>query len=689
MKKRQLLRQTILIIFVQTVTLIALSKLLPGLVIESILPVFAIAVIHILSQSLYWYLFILFFSRLPAWLFPTISTVVTVSLLIYLANQIPGIEILDFKTGLWIVFILTAVTVALESYLSLDVDQAFDRYISKRIIAKRGQPQKTEVPGIIYIELDGVSEEVLQKAIHKGRMPTLKSWIDNGSHQLTFWETDFASQTGTSQAGILLGNNTNIPAYRWWDRKKQKTYRSGSFLDAAEIEKERSRGIGLLAQGGASRANVFSGDATETSFTISKILEKQFKSEPNLYLYLINPVIIFRIFTQFIYGVLREWVQSIYQRLRRDKSAIKERNFFYAFVRAADCQILQPLTTYAVIGDILRGLPAIYACLAGYDNVAHYTGVESTEAFQTLEEIDRLINRVEHAVRFAPRPYEIVLLADHGQSDGGPFKKAFGMTLKDLVTHAIDEKSKIFYAANNNELLDKFDAFLQDTLREKPRTSRVVHNFISQITHESIQQSTSREKTDSGPQEDPISPTDAPLMVYGSGCNGLIYFTETEERLTLEVIQKYYPNLIVELINHPGIGFAIVNSSSRGDIVMGKEGLYYLSSDVVEGINPLAGFSQNLPALLRRECSFSNCPDIIIGTVYDPLTGKITGFENQIGHHGGVGGPQSFPFLLYPRKFETGETPIVGAEALHHKLLSWRKELQPSINDPQRQPPEG
>jgi hypothetical protein len=96
-----------------------------------------------------------------------------------------------------------------------------------------------------------------------------------------------------------------------------------------------------------------------------------------------------------------------------------------------------------------------------------------------------------------------------------------------------------------------------------------------------------------------------------------------------------------------------------GDIVMGKEGLYYLSNDTIEGINPLVNYSPNVPGLLRRESAFRNCPDIIVNTHYDPQTGELTGFENQIGHHGGLGGLQSFPFLMYPSQFDKRALPIV------------------------------
>jgi len=668
-------RQYIAIIIIQSLTIAILGLLLPGLEINSIPTAFGIALIYLISQILYWWLFINFFSHLPGWLFPLISTVVTVSLLIFISNQLPGILITNFQTGLWIVFILTAISVFIESYMSLDIDRAFDQYISRRLILKRGKPQTTDVPGILFIELDGVSEEVLRKAIENGRMPTLKSWLERGSHHLTGWETDFSSQTGSIQAGILLGNNENIPGYRWWDRKKNKVYRSGSLWDSAEIEKERSTGEGLLSQGGASRANVFSGDAEESLFTVSRLLDRRHKSGPGLYFYILNPYIFFRIFTHFIYGVLREWAQSLYNRLRKSKYTTRYRNISYGLIRAGDCQILHNLTTYVVIGDLLRGIPAIYTSLTGYDNVGHYVGTESTEAYQTLGEIDTFINRLEHAAQLAPRPYEIVLLSDHGQTHGGSFKNAYGITIKELAQRAIEEKKEIFYAESDDELVDKFNAFLRDSLPGRPRTRRVLHNFISRITRDSMEKGMFR-KRNNPPDPNPISPIDAPLAVIGSGCTGLIYFTESEERLPMEVIQGYYPNLIIELINHPGIGFLVVNSSTWGNVVMGKEGIFYLATGTFEGINPLAHYSPNVPDLLRRECGFSNCPDIIVNTTYDPHTGMLTGFEEQIGHHGGVGGPQSFPFLMYPRKFDDRALPIVGSEALYALLMSWRCSLQ-------------
>ena len=92
-----------------------------------------------------------------------------------------------------------------------------------------------------------------------------------GSHRLTEWETDLSSQTGASQAGILLGNNEDIPAFRWADKETGKLIDLLVPGDCAEIERRLRSGHGLLIDDGASRGNLFSGDADAVILTASRM----------------------------------------------------------------------------------------------------------------------------------------------------------------------------------------------------------------------------------------------------------------------------------------------------------------------------------------------------------------------------------------------------------------------------------
>jgi putative membrane protein len=184
-----------------------------------------------------------------------------------------------------------------------------------------------------------------------------------------------------------------------------------------------------------------------------------------------------------------------------------------------------------------------------------------------------------------------------------------------------------------------------------------------------------------GPERDPKeltteSESKAKVVVYGSGSSGLIYFTDSKERLSYEQIRDTHPGLVMGLAQHPGIGFVLVKSAEQGSMVIGKKGIHFLDGDKVEGEDPLTVFGPNAALHLKRESSFWNCPDIIVNSVYDPQTQEIPGFENQVGHHGGMGGNQNLPFILYPSELTYDGKPVIGAESVYKLLRGWREKAQ-------------
>ena len=62
----------------------------------------------------------------------------------------------------------------------------------------------------------------------------------------------------------------------------------------------------------------------------------------------------------------------------------------------------------------------------------------------------------------------------------------------------------------------------------------------------------------------------------------------------------------------------------------------------------------------------------MVGSFYDPMLDEGCAFEELISFHGGMGGPQTRPFLLYPSQLQLPDEPIVGAAAVHDLLLGWR-----------------
>jgi len=621
-----------------------------------------------LAQAIFGLIFIEFFAHLPVILYPILTFALSGIAVLIVGNLVPGITINGLGTGIWIVLIMTLVNSALGAILAIDEDAVFDHFVTGRMVRKFGKPIESDIPGFIFLEVDGLGEEILRQAIEDGYMPTLQRWLNQGTHHLVGWETDFSSQTGAMQTGILLGNNNEVPAYRWWDRTNQRIIMSGDPRDALRLEENLTTGKGLLKEGGASRGNMFSGDATESILTMSTVLNRERGRGPGFYFYLFTPYVIVRLIAHFVKEVFKEWVERWQQIRRKDKYIISARNPFYAFFRAFMGPLMQDLATYMVISDMLRGVPAIYALYAGYDDLSHFAGMKSPEAFKVLHETDRYFARIERAMAYAPRPYHIVVLSDHGQSLGPTFESAYGVKLESLVDALIAGEGDVYAAQGTDETWDKLHVVLTESIQEDTRTAKVLRRMFRSRTKDEVVAVAPASENDEAAREKKV-------VVVGSGCAGLIYFTGVSERMTYGQIQETYPDLLLGLVQHPGIGFALVNSKENGPMVLGKQGIHFLSDGKVEGDDPLKPFGPNAAKHLTRENGFSSCPDILLNTTYNSQTQELPGFENQVSHHGGLGGPQCHPFLLYPVSLPIGNKPIVTAVGLHKVLRGWREQV--------------
>jgi predicted AlkP superfamily pyrophosphatase or phosphodiesterase len=55
---------------------------------------------------------------------------------------------------------------------------------------------ESEVPGVIFLEIDGLGHDVLRRALSGGNAPNMARWIQDGSHHLLRWETDWSASVG-------------------------------------------------------------------------------------------------------------------------------------------------------------------------------------------------------------------------------------------------------------------------------------------------------------------------------------------------------------------------------------------------------------------------------------------------------------------------------------------------------------
>ena len=127
----------------------------------------------------------------------------------------PGqIHVDSFGDALLAALLIAAVSMVLQIALGLNDDDEYSLRVTRRIARRRGIIARTDQPGIVFLEIDGLALPVLRAAMRDGSAPTMARWVSEDGYRLSEWETDLSSQTGASQAGILLGSNDDIPAFR-------------------------------------------------------------------------------------------------------------------------------------------------------------------------------------------------------------------------------------------------------------------------------------------------------------------------------------------------------------------------------------------------------------------------------------------------------------------------------------------
>ena len=425
------------------------------------------------------------------------------------------------------------------------------------------------MPGIIFLEIDGLAGPVLRRAMRDGNTPVLARWLADGSHDLIEWEPDLSSQTGASQAGILLGSNEDIPAFRWVEKETGRLMTCSAPDDCAEIERRHASGVGLLIDGGASRGNLLSGEADEVILTVSR-MEADKKANPGYRAFLANGFNVTRELVLFCWEVGLEWSAAARQR-RRDVIPRGHRGGRYPFLRAALCVVVRDLIAFGVLTDMMRGRPAVYATFSSYDEVAHHSGLERADTLDALRKLDKQFGRIEKAARYAPRPYKLVVLSDHGQTQGMTFKQRNGYGLDELVQRSLS-RGDVKGMSGGDE---------HDTA-------------VGQAFNEATGRSGEHEKH---------GMSDEHAVVLGSGNLGLVYLMEEKRRLSAEEIQERHPNLIPALSAHPHIGFLLMHSAQHGPIAVGSGGTHYLATGRIDGDGPARALllqCRRTPAAHRR-----------------------------------------------------------------------------------------
>ncbi len=514
--------------------------------------------------------------------------------------------------------------------------------------------------GLLIVQLDGVSRTTLDHALQAGLAPRLARWLSSGSHLLESWWARVPSTTPASQAGLLHGTTDAVPAFRWWDRAAGRLVVSNRPADAAVIEARLSDGCGLLADGGVAVSTMFSGDAS-TSLLVMSRARSGLGPGQMFVRFFASPFVLVRALVMTAGEFFKELYQAWQQSLRGVLPRVS-RLGAYPVLRAVSNVILRDLNTSLVAEQLVRGAPVVFVDLVDYDEIAHHAGPMRPESLRSLEGLDRVIGLWEQVAEVAPRRYDIVVLSDHGQSLGSTFEQEVGRSFAAEVRRLMALPA----AASANEA-------------ETPRSPEV-WGSVNTALNAFGRSDDARVLV--GPDRPTVAaPTLPEVAVVGSGNLGMIWFPR-HEPLDGPQIRSLWPALIPGLVANPAVG-VVVERSGPELVVHGAGGTRFLVAGTVAGDDPLLRFGPRAASDLLRVARLPNAGDLILLSSVNEV-GMVHAFEGLVGSHGGLGGAQNEAILLYPASFSVSDDErsgdgvdrmLVGAEAVHRRLLAWLVEL--------------
>jgi len=571
-------------------------------------------------------------------------------------------------------FIYAIVNTILTAIFSISSDDSYFAILMQQVSARQEGVVRTEQPGLVVVQIDGLAQPILARQVRAGRVPHLAGWVRSGRYRLDGWEALLPPTTPASQAGLLHGNNDGIPAFRWYEKEIGRVMVANHPEDAALVATRISNGEGLLSNDGASVGNLFSGDAVRSYMTMATIKDKSqgLGKSKTFYSFFASPYNYLGTIVRSGGEVLKEYIQARRQ-TRAGIVPMMHRGMPYPVARAATNVALRDLSTSLVIEEMYRGAPVIFVDYTDYDEIAHHSGPERGETFDALDGVDRAIATLEKAAGSAPRPYRFVVVSDHGQTLGATFLQRYGKTLGDVIRELMGGTATLEQATGRVEEWGQTNAFLSEVTQTKGITGGLARTALRSQTEDGVVGlgPTGEETAPGDASREAAAPEERPdLIAIASGNFGLVYFPRMPGRVTLEQLAVAYPGLVDALSGHPGIGAMLIRSETHGALVVGRAGINFLDENRIEGVDPVAQYGGRAREAFVRLDGMDHVPDLSVISLYDPEFDEVAAFEELIGSHGGLGGPQTRPLILHPAEWELDEE-LVGAPAVYRQIRRW------------------
>ncbi len=475
-------------------------------------------------------------------------------------------------------------------------------------------------PGLILIQIDGLSQSQFQRAVESGRMPFLASLLKRENYQQHAFYSGLPSSNPAVQGELHYGVKTAVPAFRFRDHQTGQLVRTFGGETAVDVERElKQSGPGLL-EGGSSYCNVYGGGASDVHFCATEFGWSEFFSTINPLSWLLVLVLNAWMFFRVAGLLLVELVLAITGFLQ---GVIQGQRFWQELImipsRVIVVVLLRELATTFSCFDAARGVPVMHLNLLGYDEQAHRRGPESDFAHRTLPGIDRAVRKIWNAAhRGAGREYDVWVFSGRGQQAARPFQNDQNQTIQNVVAQ---------FVAEHTEGQGEVDGELERPTRMPTRASWLGIGWL--VSAWFGERDLDRQTRSGG------------VQTSTSGSCAFVY-------LLSESASELRDQLADYLVQERGVPMVVLREPEAGTaMVVTREGSLRLPGDVVQIFGAGYPFVSQVGDDLVAMANHDDAGDLLL-IGWDP-TGPAISFSTQNGTHGGPGTEEVSGFALLPR----------------------------------------
>ncbi|MEA3342281.1 MAG: hypothetical protein U9R15_20130 [Chloroflexota bacterium] len=519
----------------------------------------------------------------------------------------------------------------------------------------RGGVRSDQRRGFIIVQIDGLSYDHLIQALTAGYMPYLSRLLAERRLSVAPWRCGLPSTTPAVQAGIMFGNRFDIPGFRWYEKERGQAMMAKRPDQIQVVRARISQGHPGILRGGSCYVSIFDGDADLALFTLSTLHRQRFFESVRgmglFLLFLFSPFRILRLLgltlSSYLTGLGRRLVALV------RPGVLNPFDLFSPLLHAVSDTLLTEAQTFGVMLDIYRCAPAIYANYNSYDEAAHKLGADSAAAFRVLRGVDRRVRQINRMrTRYRRREYDLYILSDHGNTPAVPFSWRSGVTLGDYIVaqlgdgFLLDERAEAYAHSTDKTryLLDELQCLERGFSPRLRRALDVIRRYVGR-------------RVFPDPELDYNLERQGDVVVAASGPLAHVYFNVALRPLDVVEVAILYPQLLDSLLADPGIG-AIVGRVGERTVVLGHQGGALVidggesgesGRESVEVPHPLRPFGDTAyaAAQLHYLAHFPHSGDLIVLGALE-ADGRVVAFEKQAAVHGGLGGPQMRPFIIWP-----------------------------------------